>query len=269
MNIAPSLFISHGAPIFALQPGTLGGRLSAVGANLVGVKAIAVISPHWQTANVRVMSGAAPATLHDFAGFPAPLYQLQYPAPGHPEFAREAAQMLGNAGLSVTLDETRGFDHGAWVPLMHMIPAADLPVFQISMPRWLNATEALAFGRCLMPLRAKGVMLVGSGSLTHNLTDLQPADSDAADYTLAFSAWIGEALTANDTEGLLKYRELAPKAERAHPSEEHFLPLLFAYGARLEGEVTHMINGGTTFGVLSMDSYGWGLPAARSLRRPR
>lgn len=267
MSLAPSLFISHGAPTFALAPSTLGARLAAVGANLIDVKAIAVLSPHWQTANVRVMSAVAPATLHDFAGFPAPLYQLQYPAPGYPEFAREAAQLLSEGGLAVSLDDERGLDHGAWVPLLHMIPTAHVPVFQISMPRWLNPSEALAFGRCLMPLRAKGVMLIGSGSLTHNLADLQPIDSDAADYSLAFSAWIGEALIAHDSERLLNYRQLAPKAERAHPSEEHFLPLLFAYGARIEGEVTHLISGGTTYGVLSMDSYGWGLPPARSLRR--
>ena len=267
MTIAPILYVSHGAPTFALDPGTLGPRLRAIGSNLSGIKAIAVISPHWQTSNFKVMSGTAPTTLHDFAGFPQPLYALTYPAPGHPEYAREAARLIAEAGFTVGLDEQRGLDHGAWVPLRYLRPAADVPVFQVSMPRWLNPREALALGRALTPLRAQGVMLIGSGSLTHNLGDLRSGDAEDAPYAREFADWIDAALTANDTAQLLDYRRQAPHAERAHPSEEHLLPLLVAYGARLEGEVTHLIRGGMSYGSLSMDCFGWGLPRARALRR--
>lgn len=267
MDIAPSLFISHGAPTFALDPGVLGPRLAAIGANLSGVNAIAVISPHWQTSHVSVMSGTNPATLHDFAGFPKALYELQYPAPGHPDLAQAAAALIAEAGFSVSLDAQRGFDHGAWVPLRYLRPNADIPVFQISMPRWLNAAEAFKLGRALTPLRARGVLLIGSGSLTHNLGDLRPPHSEDAEYAQMFADWVRDILIANDSAQLLDYRQRAPQAERAHPSDEHFLPLLVAYATRIEGEVTHVIHGGMTYGTLSMDSYGWGLPPARVLRR--
>jgi len=267
MNIAPSLFVSHGAPTFALDPGVLGPRLGAIGSQLSGVKAVLVISPHWQTGNVRVMAGAAPATLHDFSGFPESLHHLQYPAAGHPALAHEAAGLLAKAGFTVALDADRGFDHGAWIPLRYLLPAAEVPVFQVSMPRWLNPAEAFALGHALTPLRAQGVMLIGSGCLTHNLGDLHSGAGDDAQYARTFVDWVGQALVANDTAQLLGYRQYAPHAERAHPSAEHLLPLLVAYGARIEGEVTHFIRGGMTYGALSMDGYGWGLPPARALRR--
>lgn len=267
MHIAPSLFISHGAPTFALDPGALGPRLTAIGANLSRITAIAVVSPHWQTSHVSVMSGASPATVHDFSGFPAALYALQYPAPGHPALAHEAASLLADAGFTVSLDAQRGFDHGAWVPLRYLRPKADIPVFQVSMPRWLNVAEAFKLGRALTPLRAKGVLLIGSGSLTHNLGDLRPAHSEDAEYAKTFADWVRTTLTANDIGQLLDYRQRAPHAERAHPSDEHFLPLIAAYASRIEGEVTHFIHGGTRYGTLSMDSYGWGLPPARALLR--
>jgi 4,5-DOPA dioxygenase extradiol len=256
---APVFFISHGAPTFALDPGQLGANLRALGQNLTGVKAVLVVSPHWQTRELQVLTTPAPETVHDFGGFPAALYALQYPAPGQPELAAAALRLLAQAGWPVTADATRGLDHGAWVPLFHLLPQANVPVFQVSMPHRLDTAGALALGRALAPLRDQGVLILGSGSLTHNLHDLQRPDAPAVDYALEFAHWIRQAVTRADVAALLGYRSLAPHAERAHPTQEHFLPLLVALGASAEGEAAQLIAGDITYGVLSMESYVWGL----------
>lgn len=259
---APVFFISHGAPTFALEPGQLGARLRAMGRQLSGVKAVLVVSPHWQTRELQVLTTARPETVHDFGGFPAALYQLQYPAPGQPELALEALRLLVQAGWPVTADASRGLDHGAWVPLWHLLPQANIPVFQVSMPHQLDTAGALALGRALAPLRDQGVLIVGSGSLTHNLYDLQPPAVPAVAYAVEFAHWIRHAVTRADSDALVNYRRLAPHAERAHPTQEHFLPLLVALGASQAAEVAQVIAGDITYGVLSMESYAWGLDSA-------
>jgi 4,5-DOPA dioxygenase extradiol len=256
---APVFFISHGAPTFALEPGQLGANLRAMGQSLTGVKAVLVVSPHWQTRELQVLTTPAPETVHDFGGFPAALYQLQYPAPGQPELALEALHLLAQAGWPVTSDARRGLDHGAWVPLFHLLPQANVPVFQVSMPHQLDTAGALALGRALAPMRDQGVLIVGSGSLTHNLYDLQRPAAPAVDYAVEFAHWIRQAVSRADVDALLDYRRLAPHAERAHPTQEHFLPLLVALGASHEAEAAQVIAGDITHGVLSMESYVWGL----------
>lgn len=260
MSKVPVLFVSHGAPTFALEPGLLGPQLTTLGQHLSGIKAVLVVSPHWQTVSVRVMSNPAPKTVHDFGGFPAPLYALQYPAAGAPQLALEAAKLLADAGFPVALDAQRGLDHGAWVPLMHLLPDATVPVFQVSMPLALNPVEALRMGQALAPLREQGVLIMGSGSMTHNLAEIDRSGDQAA-YALEFSHWIRAAVVANDIASVISYRQAAPHAERAHPTEEHFLPLLVALGAHAEMEAVQLLDGGLTYGVLSMESYVWGLPA--------
>lgn len=262
MTLAPVFFISHGAPTFALEPGQLGARLNALGKDLSGVKAVLVVSPHWQTDGVRVMANKSPATLHDFGGFPQPLYDLQYPAPGHLQFAVEASRLLVDAGFKAGLDEGRGLDHGAWVPLLHLLPAAGIPVFQVSMPHTLDAAGALRLGRVLAPLRQCGVLVVGSGSMTHNLFEFRQSGTGAADYVKEFAAWVRQAVLADAADTLVDYRRLAPHAVRAHPTEEHFLPLLVAMGANGGESAVQVIADEITYGVLSMESYVWGLPAA-------
>ena len=265
MSPAPVLFISHGAPTFALEPGPLGARLNALGKELSGVKAVLVVSPHWATDGVRVMANPSPATLHDFGGFPPALDDLQYPAPGHRQFAVEASQLLVEAGFKVSLDDGRGLDHGAWVPLLHLLPAAGIPVFQVSMPHTLDAAGALRLGRALAPLRQRGVLIVGSGSMTHNLYEFSASGTGEAAYAREFTAWVRQAVLADAKDELVDYRRLAPHAERAHPTEEHFLPLLVAIGAG-DGESTvQVIEGGITYGVLSMESYVWGLADRRAV----
>lgn len=259
MQRAPSLFVSHGSPMFAIEPGQIGARLQQIGETLPGLAAVLAVSPHWQTRGVRVGASMAPETIHDFGGFPAELYALQYRPPGAPSQAAEAVRLLSAAGFEARPDAGRGLDHGAWVPLRYLFPRAEVPVFQVSMPVDLDALGALRLGEALAPLRERGVLLLGSGSLTHNLYEFRREVRDP-EYAQAFADWIAAALQRGDREALLDYRRRAPHAERAHPTEEHFLPLLVALGASAPGERLTPIAGGMRHGTLSMDAFGFGLP---------
>ena len=255
----PVLFISHGAPTFAIEPGLLGPRLRTLGNQLPELKAVLVVSPHWQTRDVKVMSTALPETVNDFGGFPSSLYALTYPVAGQPELAQEAARLLNAAGFAAACDDRRGLDHGAWVPLMHLLPEGKVPVFQVSMPSNLSTQQALKLGQALAPLRDQGVLIVASGSMTHNLYDLRQSGAEPEAYAQEFTAWVQAAVLAKAIGPLVDYRAEAPHAQRAHPSEEHFLPLLVAMGASAEADEVSVLHGGITNGVLSMESYAWGL----------
>lgn len=261
MSRMPSLFVSHGSPMFALEPGQLGPALQQLGAALPTLSAIVVVSPHWQTPAVRVSALARQTTLHDFGGFPAPLYALRYEPPGAPALAQEIVDLLAATGIAATVDPQRGLDHGAWVPLRYLRPAADVPVLQVSLPAAIDAAGALRLGRALAPLRERGVLLIGSGSLTHNLYELR-SDIRDPEYAQVFADWVGTAVARGDVAALVDYRRQAPHAQRAHPSEEHYLPLLVALGASRPEEPRARIEGGMTYGTLSMDSFGFGLPDA-------
>lgn len=256
---APVLFISHGAPTFAIEPGLLGPMLQTLGTQLPELRAVLVVSPHWQTRDLRVMSTPRPETVHDFGGFPSSLYALQYPATGQPELANEAARLLRATGLTTELDEGRGLDHGAWVPLMHLLPDAKLPVFQVSMPVNLTTQQAVTMGQALTPLRDQGVLIVASGSMTHNLYDYRQSGAQPASYAQEFTTWVRIAVLAKGVSQLVDYRAEAPHAQRAHPSEEHFLPLLIAMGATTDADQVSVLSGGISNGALSMESYVWGL----------
>jgi 4,5-DOPA dioxygenase extradiol len=242
-----------------MEPGKLGPQLQALGAQLSGVRAVLVVSPHWQTRGVAVSTTAAPETIYDFGGFPSALYDLQYPAEGSPLVAQEAARLLTEAGYATVLDTRRGLDHGAWVPLFHLLPEAKIPVFQVSMPYDLNTETAVQLGRVLAPLRAQGVLIVASGSMTHNLGEFRRGVAAGDHYVQEFSNWVKTAVLANAVQPVIRYRSEAPHAERAHPTEEHFLPLLVALGAQLEGDTVQLIDGGIEHGMLSMDSFVWGM----------
>lgn len=231
----PALFISHGAPLFAIEPGETGPALTRFGQDLralgEGVRGIVILSPHWMSRRPCVMTTERPDTWHDFGGFPPALYRLQYPAAGDPALAQRVIARMAEAGIDAQDDPQRPFDHGAWVPLMHLMPQADVPVVQVSLPVGWGPAEVLALGRALAPLRHEGVLLIGSGSMTHNLAEFFGGAREPAPYVLAFSRWIEDAVTRRDVEALLEYRTRAPHAQRAHPSEDHFLPLFFALGA--------------------------------------
>ncbi|CAM3830337.1 DODA-type extradiol aromatic ring-opening family dioxygenase [Ectopseudomonas alcaliphila] len=250
----PSLFISHGSPMLALEPGLSGPALARLALELPRPKAIVVVSAHWESQSLLLTAGAQPRTWHDFGGFPAPLYAVQYPAPGAPQLAREIAQQLNDAGLPAELDAQRPFDHGAWVPLSLLYPQADIPVLQLSLPSHLGPELQTRVGRALASLRAQGILLIGSGSITHNLGELNwRAGPDViTPWAKEFRDWLVEKLEADDEEALHHYRLLAPNAARNHPSEEHLLPLFFARGAGGTFKVEHS---GFTYGALGMDIY--------------
>ena len=260
MSRAPSLFVSHGSPMFALEPGVLGPNLSRVGARLAGIRAIVIVSPHWSTRGVRVTGAASPETIHDFGGFPPPLYTLQYPAPGEPALASRVAESLKAAGFAASVDPGRGLDHGAWVPLRYLVPQADVPVLHVSLPQGIDTAGALRLGEALRPLRDEGVFVVGSGSLTHNLYEFRQHIADP-EYAQQFADWVADAVARRDVDALVGYRARAPHAARAHPTEEHYLPLLVALGASDADDARTLVEGGMTYGVLSMDSFGFGLDA--------
>jgi 4,5-DOPA dioxygenase extradiol len=244
--------------MFALEPGKLGPALTKLGASLPVLSAIVVVSPHWQTPGVRVSAVRSPETIHDFGGFPEQLYELLYEPPGAPELATEVVDLLGSAGIAAKLDNHRGLDHGAWVPLKYLKPAADIPVLQVSIPNGMSASDAFRLGHALAPLRDRGVLIVGSGSLTHNLYEFR-RDVRDPEYAQEFADWIADAVMRGDVDALIGYRARAPHAARAHPTEEHYLPLLVAAGASTPDEPRVRIAGGLTYGVLSMDSFGFGL----------
>jgi 4,5-DOPA dioxygenase extradiol len=201
-------------------------------------------------------------TIHDFGGFDQALYRIDYPAPGHPRLAQKAVEVLDSAGWNVQADERRGLDHGAWVPLLHLFPQADVPVFQVSLPSRLDAASAWAFGEALAPLADDGVLIVGSGSLTHNLAEFRSQQGDDEAYAAEFAAWVREAVITGDGARLRRTLAEAPYAARAHPSTEHFWPLLVAAGAAPVQSSWQALDGGIAHGVLSMDAFVFGAVAA-------
>lgn len=255
----PALFVSHGAPLFAVDAGETGPALTRWGQSLrarfPGLRGVVVMSPHWMARGVRVMAGERPATWHDFGGFPPELYELQYPAPGAPGLAQEVLALLQAAGVPAQADAQRPFDHGAWVPLMHLFPQADVPVVQVALPVGAGPAEVHALGAALRGLGRLGVLVVGSGSMTHNLAEFFGGAREPAPYVLEFSRWIESALQRSDLPALLDYRTQAPHAERAHPTEDHFLPLFFVLGAAGDGARVDYLSREVMYGMLAMDAF--------------
>ena len=257
MNALPVVFVSHGSPMTAIEPGAPGGAWADLAGALGRPRAVLIASAHWETELPMVTGNPKPQTIHDFGGFPDALYQIRYPAPGAPAVAARAVQLLKGAGITAAIDGCRGLDHGAWVPLLHMFPAADVPVVELSVQPARGAAHHVALGRALAPLANEGVLIIGSGHVTHNLRDwmMNARRPAPLPYVESFAEWLAGRLDAGDDEALVAWKDQAPDARRAHPTDEHFLPLLVAYGAagarpRVE-RVHHSIAGG----ALAMDAY--------------
>ena len=255
-NILPSVFISHGSPMHALDPGAVGVAWRALAQSLPRPRAILVVSAHWDTSKPALTGAAHPETIYDFYGFPEPLYRLRYPAPGSADLALRALSLLASAGITAAIDGNRGLDHGAWSILLHMYPAAEIPVVQLSLQTSHGPRHHYQLGKALAPLAAEGVLLIGSGQMTHNLREWgRNPDGKPAPYVIEFQAWVHEHIMARDHEAVLDYFHSAPHAARAHPSDEHFMPLFFTLGTAGAGALPSRTYDAIEGSVLAMDVY--------------
>ena len=261
MNTMPTLFVSHGSPTLIVDDCPARTFLQELGRTLPRPDAIVAISAHYEESIARITASPKPDTIHDFYGFPQPLYELRYPAPGAPDLARDIAASLQAAGIEAEVDPARGLDHGAWVPLLLMYPQATIPVVQISLSTARGPGYHYQLGQALRPLRERSVLVLGSGSATHNLRELNWRDQAAApaDWALEFSEWLAEVLNERRDQELLNYRQRAPQAARNHPTEEHFLPLHMVLGVARSHETGQRLHQSFTFGNLAMDTYGFGV----------
>ena len=258
MNM-PALFLSHGAPTLAVERTKETDAWAKLAQELPQPRAILAVSAHWDTAQPAASLAPRPGTIHDFHGFPRELYQQRYAAPGAPELAREAASLLQAAGMPCDLDPQRGLDHGAWVPLKWMYPAANIPVTQLSVQSARGPRHHYDMGRAIASLRDEGVLILATGGIVHNLRDLEwdkRGTGEAAAWAKAFNDWIAARVEARSLDDLLAYRERAPHAQRSHPSEDHFDPFFVALGAA--GPAAKRLELGFDMGTLGMDGYVFG-----------
>ena len=252
----PLGFISHGAPSIALAPESAYSQaLAGWARQLPKPDAIVVLSAHWEAPGpVRVTSGEHPPLIHDFGGFPEPLYSMTYPAPGAPGLAAEIISLLEAAGVPAVPDPQRGWDHGVWIPLRLAFTSPEIPVVQISLLASAVPEEILRVGGALTPLRRRRVLMIGSGGVVHNLRRLRYDDIDGPvdDWAAQFDHWTRARLRESDTAALVRYRELAPGADLSVPTAEHFNPIFFVLGAMMETDRVADIHEGFQYGNLSM-----------------
>lgn len=224
------------------------------------VKAILVVSAHWWTPDLRVTTSPGPVTIHDFSGFPEALYRLQYPAPGAPELARRVMGLLQDSGLSVQADDARGLDHGAWSVLRHAYPEAQVPVIQLSLPRWEPAA-LLRLGAALAPLREEGVLILASGGLIHNLraVDWDAPDEVVRPWAAEAEQWFAQHLDSGDHAALTDHRAAWPGSHQSAPTPDHLDPVFVALGAAM-GDPHRTIYQGFQLGTLSLRTWSWEAP---------
>lgn len=233
----PSLFISHGAPTIALEHNTMTQALVKIGNNLPTPKLIILMSAHWQSQQLEINANPAPATWHDFSGFPRALYEIDYPATGDTKAAELLAQQLLEFGVQASLNRLRPFDHGVWTPLLHMYPNADIPIVQLSLPVSFDSYACYQLGALFAPLRHEQVLIIGSGSVTHNLRTVRFNSQDIEPQISAFKHWLINQLRTDMPQALdWQQHEFAM---HSHPTPEHLLPLYFAAGAGNQMNVVH------------------------------
>jgi 4,5-DOPA dioxygenase extradiol len=274
-TLAP-IFLSHGSPMTALEPGEVGPFWQRLGAALdagTRPRAILAISAHSLAREPVLMAAAQHTTVHDFGGFPEPLYQLRYDAPGAPALAQQVAGLLQAAGLPVHVTDDGGLDHGIWAPLRFVWPDADIPVLPLAFPPNWSPAKLMALGQALAPLTQQGVLVYGSGSITHNLRMLfgggpRPAlRAPEIPQSAAFRTWFAERSAAADWPALADYRQQAPHAVLMHPTDEHLLPFYVAAGAAGAPAPGVRLHGSLTYGCLGMDAYAFGAGAASLAQR--
>ncbi len=259
MSTLPSIFVSHGAPTLPFEAVPARDFLRQLGRALPRPQAIIVVSAHDMGEAVVLGTAERLHAVHDFHGFPRELYALAYDAPGAPDLASDVAQRLALAGFPPQTRADGGIDHGVWVPLMLIYPEADIPVLSLSLRHTLNEAEHWRIGRALAPLREQGVLVLGSGSLTHNLGDVVWGEGGAQPlpYVAEFAGWMQARLEAGDKAAVLDWRGQAPAAHRAHPTSEHLMPLFVVLGAG-GGGPAQTLHQSYTYGALAMHSFAVG-----------
>ena len=267
MNNLPALFLSHGSPMTALEPGPATAFMARLGPTVDATfgrpRAVLAVSAHSLAREPVLLAAAQHATVHDFSGFPPALYELRYDAPGAPELARRAAGLLHAAGITAHVLDQGGLDHGIWTPLRFAWPAADIPVLPLAFPPDWSPQRLFDMGQALAPLADEGVLVLGSGSITHNLRRVFGAgrperDAPEVEPCAGFRHWFADRAWAADWEALFDYRRQAPHALDMHPSDEHLLPWYVAAGAGGRGAPARRLHASVTYGCLGMDGYGFG-----------
>ena len=261
MTRQPVLFLSHESPTMWDTPSPARQFIQSLGIRLPTPQAVLVVSAHWQERQFKLASSSAPATIHDFGGFPDHYYDIRYPAPGHPEVAAEAHKLLMNQGISTELDADRGMDHAVWLPVGLMYPKADIPIVSLSIKLRGREVDHLKVGEALAPLRDQGVLMIGSGTATHNLgaffSGTPPQlDGEPDEKAVEFSRWLIDK--ANDPQEILGYRKRAPHAATCHPTPDHFLPFIVAMGAGKGDEAT-CIHDSFSYSHFAMTCMAWGM----------
>jgi 4,5-DOPA dioxygenase extradiol len=270
----PPLFVSHGSPMIALEPGAAGAFLQRLGpaidATFGRPQAILALSAHTLTREPAALAGARHAAVYDFGGFDERLYAMRYDAPGAPALVDRVGELLAPAGLPLHRLERSGLDHGIWTALKYIYPGADVPVLPLGWSPHAKPSELFALGQALAPLADEGVLIFGTGSITHNLRKVAMAGMHRqstppeAPESAAFRGWFAERSAARDWPALFDYRARAPHAADMHPSDEHLLPWYIAAGAGGRDAAPQRLHESTTHGVLGMDVYAFG-PQAGAL----
>ena len=245
--------------MLAIEDSPAGRFLDGLGDQLPRPEAVVVASAHFLADRPMVGGHARPHTVHDFAGFPEPLHEIRYPAPGAPELAETIAARLARAGLDGKVRPGHGLDHGVWVPLKRMYPRADIPVAPLSVNPLAGAARHHAVGQVLAGLCDEGVLVIGSGGFVHNLGDLEWSHKDAplASWAEEFSGWMHQKLAGHDWPALLAWRDIAPHARRAHPTTEHLMPLFVALGAAGPAPQVEVLHRSHELGTLALDAFAF------------
>jgi 4,5-DOPA dioxygenase extradiol len=268
----PTLFVSHGSPMTALEPGPAGQFMQRLGQGIVSAfgqpRAVLAISAHSLSRALRVSAAPKHRAIYDFGGFSPKLYTLEYNAAGSPDVAQRVQHLLRDAGHVCHVHDQPGLDHGAWVPLRFMFPKADIPIVPLSWLPHASPHDLWSLGASLAPLLKEGVLLMASGSITHNLSWFMrgaPLSLDAPEHpsSTAFRDWFASATSARQWQALTDYRRLAPHAVDMHPTDEHLLPWFIAAGAGGESHAGQRLHSSAAYSVIGMDTYAFGETAQR------
>ncbi|WP_299376364.1 class III extradiol ring-cleavage dioxygenase [uncultured Kiloniella sp.] len=256
----PSLFLPHGAPDLPLSTHPATTFLKGLASHLKRPDAILIISAHWETKGLHITTGETLETIHDFAGFSSELYHLKYPAKSSPALIKLLREHLKNAGYEPNENKQRGLDHGAWIPLLLAFPEADIPVVQLSLDRRLSTNDLYQLGLDLSTIRNHNILIIGSGAITHNLRALAPEHTPPPDWAVEFSDWVQNTLHNSEWTALCNYMTATSNGRVAHPTPEHFLPLLIAAGSGGENTVAHRLHNSFSYGSISMDAWMFNAP---------